>query len=98
MTYSFPTLGSILRRWPSETITRWMTFEELNQQSDRLAAWLARHDVDRGRASASWLPASARATAAILAIWKRGAAYVPVAPSAPYAFNAMVLDDSASPL
>ncbi|MFF9348188.1 MupA/Atu3671 family FMN-dependent luciferase-like monooxygenase [Streptomyces sp. NPDC014734] len=60
-----------------------LTYRELDERADRLAAVLAEHRTDRDRDSlvAVWLPRSAELVVALLAVLRAGCAYVPLDPS-----------------
>ena len=69
--------------------------EHFRQEVDSLAAWLW-HDVgirpcDR---VALWMDRSGRAVAALLAVWRCGAAWVPVDPALPRARAKTILDEA----
>jgi amino acid adenylation domain-containing protein/non-ribosomal peptide synthase protein (TIGR01720 family) len=72
-----------------------LTFSDLDDQSDRFAAWLAdRRGVAPGDRVAVLMNRSERLVVALVAILKAGAAYVPIDPSYPRERVAFMLDDS----
>jgi amino acid adenylation domain-containing protein/non-ribosomal peptide synthase protein (TIGR01720 family) len=71
------------------------TYRELEQAANRLAHTLAGHGVGPGQRVALLLPRSAAAIAAMLAVAKTGAAYVPIDPAVPAARMHFVLGDAA---
>ena len=75
-----------------------MTYRELDEASDRLAAYLAGRGVQTGDFVAIRLPRSKEFIAAILGIHKAGAAYVPVDPSYPPERVDYMLEDSEAKL
>ncbi len=74
---------------------RSLTYRELDEAADRLARVLAAEGVGAGQRVALLLPRSERAIAAMVAVVKTGAAYVPIDPSVPAARMAFVLGDAA---
>ena len=74
--------------------TSQMTYRELDEASDRLAAWLAAKGVKPGGFVAVRLPRSKEFIAAITGIHKAGAAYVPVDPAYPPERVSYMLKDS----
>ncbi|MFI6078145.1 amino acid adenylation domain-containing protein [Actinoplanes sp. NPDC051343] len=73
--------------------TRW-TFGELDERSDRLARYLAAHDVGTDDIVAISLPRTPDAIVAILGVLKSGAAYLPIDPAYPAARRAAMIDDA----
>ncbi|OBA89889.1 hypothetical protein A5662_23640 [Mycobacteriaceae bacterium 1482268.1] len=71
------------------------TYRELDEASNRLAHLLIDHGVAPGERVALLLPRSAEAVAAILAVLKTGATYVPLDPAHPAARIEFVLGDAA---
>ncbi|OQE20572.1 hypothetical protein PENSTE_c013G03355 [Penicillium steckii] len=74
-------------------ITRKWTYQDLSQTSDQLCAWL----LDRGWANMSIAVCLDRSFAAyclVLAIWKSGNCYVPIAEDLPEARQLFFLSDS----
>lgn len=72
-----------------------LTYGELDQAADALAAVLAAAGVRAGDRVALWLPKSAQAVAAMQAVLRLGAAYVPVDPLGPVARTVRVVADCA---
>ncbi|WP_456320139.1 amino acid adenylation domain-containing protein [Mycolicibacterium sarraceniae] len=70
------------------------TYRKLDETSNRLAHWLIERGVGAGHRVALLLPRSAEAVAAILAVVKTGAAYVPIDPAVPAARMDFVLADA----
>ena len=73
---------------------RLMTYRELDEASNRLAHLLAGHGAAPGQRVALLLSRSADAIVAILAVFKTGAAYVPIDPAVPAARAEFVLGDA----
>ncbi|MFH8980053.1 non-ribosomal peptide synthetase [Streptomyces varsoviensis] len=71
-----------------------LTYGELMAESGRLAAYLGDLGVRRGDRVAVLMERSARLLAALLAVWRTGAAYVPVDPAYPAERVAFMLADS----
>ncbi|CAM4441664.1 non-ribosomal peptide synthetase [Paenibacillus tarimensis] len=59
------------------------TYEELNKRVNRMAAYLRRQGIGRGKIAAIMAGHSAETVTAILAVHKAGGAYVPVDPAYP---------------
>ncbi|MFI0321799.1 amino acid adenylation domain-containing protein [Streptomyces rimosus] len=74
---------------------RSLSYAELTRESDRLAAYLAGRGVKRGSRVAVLMDRSADLLVTLLAVWKTGAAYVPVDPGYPAERVAFLLADSA---
>ncbi|OKI00759.1 non-ribosomal peptide synthetase [Streptomyces sp. CB02923] len=74
---------------------RSLSYAELARESDRLAAYLADRGVARGDRVAVLMERSADLLVTLLAVWKTGAAYVPVDPGYPAERVAFLLADSA---
>ncbi|KUI06069.1 non-ribosomal peptide synthetase [Mycobacterium sp. IS-3022] len=72
-----------------------VTYRELDEASNRLAHLLAGHGARPGARVALLLPRSAEAVAAIFAVLKTGAAYVPLDPAHPDARIGFVVTDAA---
>jgi amino acid adenylation domain-containing protein len=70
-----------------------ITYGELDQWSDRLAAVLAARGVKRGDRVGIFLPKSIGAVVAMHGIMKAGAAYVPIDPASPPARAAYILEN-----
>ncbi|MFD7663919.1 amino acid adenylation domain-containing protein [Streptomyces sp. NPDC059788] len=73
---------------------RSLSYAELARESDRLAAYLAGRGVARGDRVAVLMERSADLLVTLLAVWKTGAAYVPVDPGYPAERVAYLLADS----
>lgn len=72
-----------------------MTFDQLDQQSSQLAFALQSQGVIPGSIVAIRLNRSRRITTAALAVWKAGAAYLPLDPSYPPQRLSDILEDAA---
>jgi amino acid adenylation domain-containing protein len=70
-----------------------LTYRELNDGADRVAACLAQHGVQPGDRVGIVLPKSANAITALFGIMKARAAYVPVDHTAPLERNRTILAD-----
>ena len=70
-----------------------LTYEQLNEQSNRIAAFLVSQGVKPGDRVGIVVPKSAAAVACLFGIMKAGAAYVPADCSAPRERNRMILLD-----
>jgi amino acid adenylation domain-containing protein len=85
------------RRWPRNPAVAWrsevLTYGDLDEQSDRLAALLRSAGIGPGTRVGLYLPKSHRSVVGMLAILKAGAAYVPVDPGAPPKRAAYILDN-----
>ncbi len=68
-----------------------VSYGELNTRAERLAARLQAAGVRRGARVGVCLPRGSALVVALLAVWKAGAAYVPLDPSHPAARRALVL-------
>ncbi|MDM5179169.1 amino acid adenylation domain-containing protein [Massilia sp. DJPM01] len=76
-----------------------LTYRELNEQANRLARQLRQRAALRARdLVALVLDKSARMVVAMLAVWKSGAAYVPIDPACPDARIAFLLEDTGARL
>ncbi|HEX2207627.1 MAG TPA: amino acid adenylation domain-containing protein [Longimicrobium sp.] len=73
-----------------------LTYADLDARSNRLAHHLVRLGVGRGDAVAISMERSASLLVAMLAVWKAGAAYVPIDPAYPEDRRAYMLADSAA--
>ncbi|REK87018.1 amino acid adenylation domain-containing protein [Streptomyces inhibens] len=71
-----------------------LTFAELDRRTARLARTLAAHGVGRGDRVGVALPRGARLVVALLAVWRAGAAYVPLDPQYPYARRVFMARDA----
>lgn len=71
------------------------TYAELDRQSNRFANYLIANGVNRGDYVAVVLPRNIDMVAALLAVMKAGAVYVPIAPDYPAARVNYMLDQSA---
>ncbi|WP_165589738.1 non-ribosomal peptide synthetase [Mycobacteroides immunogenum] len=71
-----------------------VTYRELDEEANRLAHLLIAHGAAPGQCVALLFPRSDRAIAAILAVLKTGAAYLPIDPAHPPARIAFMLADS----
>ncbi|XVV07120.1 amino acid adenylation domain-containing protein [Actinosynnema sp. CA-248983] len=69
-------------------------YRELGERSDHIAALLQRHGVGRGSLVALHLPRTSDLVAAVLGVWKAGAAYLPLDPGWPPNRLALMLADS----
>jgi amino acid adenylation domain-containing protein/non-ribosomal peptide synthase protein (TIGR01720 family) len=72
----------------------WITYGALNARANRLASWLLRHGIGSDAIVALLLPRSAAMVVAIQAVWKAGAAYLPLDPESPSARLAAMVDDA----
>ncbi|ORB60300.1 non-ribosomal peptide synthetase, partial [Mycolicibacterium tusciae] len=73
---------------------RSMTYQELDEASNRLAHMLIDQGAGRGQSVALLIPRSAEAIVSILAVLKTGAAYVPFDPAVPAARLEFMLADA----
>ncbi|CAJ1495600.1 non-ribosomal peptide synthetase [[Mycobacterium] burgundiense] len=71
-----------------------MTYQQLDEASNRLAHYLIEYGVGPGRCVALLLPRSAEAILAIVAVLKTGAAYLPIDPAHPEARIQFMVDDA----
>ncbi|WP_205878058.1 non-ribosomal peptide synthase/polyketide synthase [Mycobacterium camsae] len=97
---SLPVLwGAQVARTPEAVAVRFqgvsMTYRELDDTANRLAQQLAATGAGPGTFVALLFARSAQAVAAILAVLKTGAAYLPIDPALPAARIAFMLDDTA---
>ncbi|MER6085809.1 amino acid adenylation domain-containing protein, partial [Streptomyces sp. NPDC001833] len=74
--------------------TTTVTYAQLAERSDRLARHLTAQGVGRGALVGLCLPRGAAMITTILAVWKAGAAYVPLDPDYPAERLAFMLSDS----
>ncbi|HTV18251.1 MAG TPA: condensation domain-containing protein, partial [Polyangiaceae bacterium] len=70
------------------------SYLELAQHANQVAHALAARGVARGELVAVCLERSGRLLAALLGVWKAGAAYVPIDPAYPKAYIRQILDDA----
>ncbi|QEG40703.1 non-ribosomal peptide synthetase/type I polyketide synthase [Roseimaritima ulvae] len=71
------------------------SYAELDDQANRIADKLAVAGVNKGDFVGISLPRGMQAVASILAVWKRGAAYLPLDPDYPDARLQFMVDDAA---
>src|SRR5271168_3805584 len=76
---------------------RQLTYRELNSTADRIQHGLREAGVSAGSLVAILLDRSPEMVAALLGIWKAGAAYVPLDPAAPTERIIFMLEDTAAP-
>src|SRR5215210_3284217 len=81
--------GSAIRELGAE-----ITYRELDDLTNRIARSLLERGVEPGDRVGIWLPKSIRAVAAMQAVLRLGAAYVPVDPLSPPARARQILADS----
>ena len=88
-----------LRRNPGGVAVRepgaMITYRELDELANRFAHALAGRGVKAGDRVGIWMPKSIRTVAAMQAVLRLGAAYVPVDPLSPPARARQILEDSA---
>jgi amino acid adenylation domain-containing protein len=70
------------------------TYSELNKQANQLAHYLGAHGVGPGKMVGLFMPRSAQAVVSILAVWKCGAAYLPLAADYPLQRLQHMVDDA----
>jgi amino acid adenylation domain-containing protein len=75
-----------------------MSYAELNAAANRLARWLVRMGVGPGDLVGLNLGRGADALVSVLAVWKAGAAYVPLDPAYPPERLRFMVDDSGASL
>ncbi len=75
-----------------------MSYAELNERADYLAAVLRAHEVGMETPVAVCARRTPDLLAGLLAVWKAGGAYVPLDPAYPQARLAFMLEDSATPV
>jgi amino acid adenylation domain-containing protein len=71
---------------------------DLAEQSDRLAAWLTRHNAGPGSLVGIYMDRSLEMLVAMLAVLKAGAAYVPLDPMFPAARIQQILEETNVPV
>ncbi|POM24995.1 Gramicidin S synthase 2 [Actinomadura rubteroloni] len=71
-----------------------LTYAELDEQASRVAGYLARHGVGPETVVALCLPRGVDYVAALLGVWKAGAAFVPLDPAHPAGRLGYVIGDS----
>ncbi|MGB7086563.1 MAG: AMP-binding protein [Phormidesmis sp.] len=69
-----------------------ITYAELLRRANGLAHWLVTNGVRRGDRVGIYLNKSLESAIALYGIWKAGAAYVPLDPSAPISRNRYVIE------
>lgn len=69
-----------------------ITYGDLLRRANGLAHWLIEHGVQRGDRVGIYLSKSLETAIAVYGIWKAGAAYVPLDPSAPIARTAYAIN------
>ena len=74
---------------------RTLDYATLNRRANRLAHYLARRGIGRGHRVALATPAGVELIVAMLAVIKRGAAYVPLDPALPAARQLAMLESAA---
>ena len=72
-----------------------LTYHELDQAADRLAAALRRRGLGGGTRVGLWLERGRNLPVVLLAVMRSGAAFVPLDPRQPASRIALILDDSA---
>jgi amino acid adenylation domain-containing protein len=72
-----------------------ITYRELNSRASQLAGYLKLHGAGVGSLIGICLPRSIEMLTAVLAVWKAGAAYVPLDPSFPAARLSFMASDAA---
>jgi len=92
-------LRDSVRRYPDRPAVQWrserLTYRELDEISNAIAATLTAHGIGRGHRVGLYTPKSHKSIAAMLGISKAGAAYVPVDPHAPALRASYILGDCA---
>jgi len=82
----------------AEDGTRQLTYGALDQGAEQLAARLRKHGVRSDDVVAVHLPRSVEMLVALLAVWKAGAAYLPIDPGYPAERVRFMLEDSGAPV
>lgn len=75
-----------------------LTYSELQTESDLLASYLQQQGIDAGAIVALALPRSTALIVAMLAVWRIGAAYLPLDPQWPVARKKCILEQSSARL
>jgi amino acid adenylation domain-containing protein len=73
-----------------------LSYRQLLDRADAYAASLIEHGVRRGQIVGLGLPRATEQLAALLGIWRAGAAYLPLDPALPLARRALMVDDTAA--
>lgn len=71
-----------------------LSYAELDERATRLAGFLCAEGLDRGELVGLCLPRTPAFVVAVLALWKAGAAYVPLDPEQPPARHAYIVNDA----
>lgn len=71
-----------------------LSYGELDDRANRLAGFLLADGLDHGELIGLCLPRGPEFIVAVLAIWKAGAAYVPLDPEQPAARHTYILEDA----
>ncbi|MGC5773688.1 amino acid adenylation domain-containing protein [Paenibacillus pabuli] len=86
------------RRQPEKVALRYqeeyLTYDQLNRKANRLARIFRQFGLEKGDFAAVMLDRSPLMVASILAIWKLGAAYIPVDPQYPQERKSGIVADS----
>ncbi len=77
-----------------ETQYEKMTFAELNNQANHIALWLRSLNVKEGQLIGLCLAKGTQVVAAMLAVWKLGAAYIPLDPNQPKERLKQIIEDA----
>lgn len=83
-----PEAQAVTSRWES------LSYSQLNETANRQARYLMDIGIKRGSIVGVCLPRSVELATAVLAVWKTGAAYLPLDPAYPAERLAWMLDDS----
>ena len=94
---------AVAERWPDEPAVAFrdlcLSYAELNGRANQLARWLQqRSGIKPGQFVALVMNKSERTIEAILAVWKAGAAYVPIDPSYPEDRIRFMMEDTGTRL
>ncbi len=73
--------------------SKMITYKELNERADKVAAYLHQHSIGRGDVVPLYLDKSIDTIVAILGTMKAGAAYVPLSPDNPLERNRYIVKD-----